>query len=48
MPELLYRLPRNIITIFSGRNLLWHALAVVLIEYAEIFKTVCVNAALIS
>jgi hypothetical protein len=30
MPELLHRLPRNVITIFSGRNLLWHALAVVL------------------
>ncbi len=30
MPELLYRLPRNIITIFSGRNLLWHALAILL------------------
>src|SRR5271170_6223881 len=30
MPELLHRLPRNIIAVFSGRNLLWHALAVVL------------------
>jgi membrane-associated phospholipid phosphatase len=30
MPELLYRLPRYVITIFSGRNLLWHALAIVL------------------
>ena len=30
MPELFYRLPRNIITIFSGRNLLWHVLAIVL------------------
>ncbi|HEX3857100.1 MAG TPA: phosphatase PAP2 family protein [Verrucomicrobiae bacterium] len=30
MPELLHRLPRNIIAIFSGRNLLWHALAIVL------------------
>jgi membrane-associated phospholipid phosphatase len=30
MPELLYRLPRNVITIFSGRNLLWHTLAIVL------------------
>jgi membrane-associated phospholipid phosphatase len=30
MPELLHRLPRNVITIFSGRNLLWHALAIVL------------------
>jgi membrane-associated phospholipid phosphatase len=30
MPELLCRLPRNVITIFSGRNLLWHALAIVL------------------
>jgi membrane-associated phospholipid phosphatase len=28
MPELLYKLPRNIITIFSGRNLWWHALAI--------------------
>ena len=27
MSELFYRLPRNIVTIFSGRNLLWHALA---------------------
>jgi hypothetical protein len=30
MPELLHRLPRNVITIFSGRNLLWHALAIIL------------------
>jgi membrane-associated phospholipid phosphatase len=30
MPELLHKLLRNIITIFSGRNLLWHALAIVL------------------
>jgi membrane-associated phospholipid phosphatase len=30
MPELLHRLPRNVITIFSGRNLCWHALAIVL------------------
>jgi membrane-associated phospholipid phosphatase len=30
MPELFHRLPRNIITIFSGRNLLWHALAIFL------------------
>lgn len=30
MPELFHRLPRNVITIFSGRNLLWHALAIVL------------------
>jgi hypothetical protein len=30
MPELLHRLPRNVITIFSGRNLLYHALAIVL------------------
>jgi membrane-associated phospholipid phosphatase len=30
MPELFYRLPRNVVTIFSGRNLLWHALAIVL------------------
>src|SRR5271154_4940893 len=30
MPELLHRLPRNVITIFSGRNLWWHALAIVL------------------
>ena len=30
MPELFYRLPRNVITIFSGRNLWWHALAIVL------------------
>ncbi len=30
MPELLYKLPRNIITIFSGRNLWWHALAIIL------------------
>ena len=30
MPELLHKLPRNVIAIFSGRNLLWHALAVVL------------------
>jgi hypothetical protein len=28
--ELLYKLPRNVITIFTGRNLLWHALAIVL------------------
>jgi membrane-associated phospholipid phosphatase len=30
MPELLHRLPRNVISIFSGRNLWWHALAIVL------------------
>jgi membrane-associated phospholipid phosphatase len=30
MPALLRHLPRNVITIFSGRNLLWHALAIVL------------------
>ncbi len=28
--ELFYRLPRNAIAIFSGRNLLWHASAIVL------------------
>jgi membrane-associated phospholipid phosphatase len=28
MPELFCRLPRNVIAIFSGRNLLWHALAI--------------------
>ena len=28
MPELFHRLPRNVIAIFSGRNLLWHALAI--------------------
>jgi PAP2 superfamily len=28
MPELFYRLSRNVVTIFSGRNLLWHALAI--------------------
>ena len=28
MPELLHRLPRNVLAIFSGRNLLWHALAI--------------------
>src|ERR1700722_4379951 len=30
MPELLHWLPRNVIAIFTGRNLLWHALAIVL------------------
>jgi membrane-associated phospholipid phosphatase len=30
MPELFHRLPRNVLTIFSGRNLLWHALAILL------------------
>jgi hypothetical protein len=30
MPELFYRLPRNVASIFSGRNLLWHGLAIVL------------------
>jgi hypothetical protein len=28
MPELFYRLPRNVMAIFSGRNLWWHALAI--------------------
>jgi membrane-associated phospholipid phosphatase len=28
MPELFYRLPRNVITVFRGRNLWWHALAI--------------------
>jgi membrane-associated phospholipid phosphatase len=30
MPELFHRMPRNAIAIFSGRNLLWHALAILL------------------
>ncbi|MGO8701560.1 MAG: phosphatase PAP2 family protein [Limisphaerales bacterium] len=30
VPELFYRFPRNIMAIFSGRNLLWHASAIVL------------------
>jgi membrane-associated phospholipid phosphatase len=30
MPELLHALPRNIITVFKGRNLFWHALAIIL------------------
>jgi membrane-associated phospholipid phosphatase len=30
MPDLFYRLPRSVANIFSGRNLLWHALAIVL------------------
>ena len=30
VPELFYRFPRNVIAIFSGRNLLWHASAIVL------------------
>jgi membrane-associated phospholipid phosphatase len=30
MPELFYRLPRNIIAIFSGRNLLWQGLSIIL------------------
>jgi membrane-associated phospholipid phosphatase len=30
MTELFHRLPRNVVAIFSGRNLLWHALAVAL------------------
>jgi membrane-associated phospholipid phosphatase len=30
MPELLHRLPRNLLRIFSGRNLWWHALAIFL------------------
>jgi PAP2 superfamily len=30
MPALLYNLPQNFLRIFSGRNLLWHALAIVL------------------
>jgi hypothetical protein len=30
MPELLQRLPQNIITIFRGRNLWYHLLAIVL------------------
>jgi membrane-associated phospholipid phosphatase len=30
VPKLFYRLPRNVITIFTGRNLLWHASAIVL------------------
>jgi membrane-associated phospholipid phosphatase len=28
MPELFHRLPQNVITIFSGRNLWWHGLAI--------------------
>ena len=30
MPELFHRLPHTVIIIFSGRNLLYHALAIVL------------------
>ena len=30
MPELFHRLLRNVIAIFSGRNLLWQALAILL------------------
>ncbi len=30
VPGLFYRLPRNVIAIFRGRNLLWHAAAIVL------------------
>src|ERR1035438_10259656 len=30
MPDLLHKLPKNVITIFSGRNLLYHLLAIVL------------------
>jgi len=30
MPDLFYRLPQNIVAIFSGRNLRWHALAIAL------------------
>jgi membrane-associated phospholipid phosphatase len=30
MPQLFYRLPQNVVNIFSGRNILWQALAVVL------------------
>jgi membrane-associated phospholipid phosphatase len=30
MPELFHRLPQNVLRIFSGRNLWWHALAIVL------------------
>lgn len=30
MSELLHSLPRNVVTIFTGRNLLWHVLAIVL------------------
>ena len=29
-PALFYRLPQNALKIFSGRNLLWHALAILL------------------
>jgi len=28
MPELFFQLPRNVIRVFSGRNLWWHALAI--------------------
>jgi membrane-associated phospholipid phosphatase len=28
MPELLHRLPRNLLASFTGRNFLWHALAI--------------------
>src|ERR1700691_6001019 len=30
VPELFYRLPRNVMAIFSGRNLLWHTSAIAL------------------
>ena len=29
-PKLFYQLPRNVVAIFSGRNLLWHAAAIAL------------------
>jgi membrane-associated phospholipid phosphatase len=30
MPELFYRLPQNVLAVFRGRNLWWHALAIFL------------------
>jgi len=30
VPRLFYRLPQNIVTVFTGRKLLWHAAAIVL------------------
>ena len=38
VPELFYRLPRNAIAIFSGRNLLWHASAIVIDDCDRCFR----------
>jgi hypothetical protein len=39
VPDLFYRFPRNVVAIFSGRNLLWHAAAIGLLQTCALNTT---------